>query len=162
MKKLVIAALAATAFVSAPAFAQTDFTTITANVGLDCAIDAPNDSAVALTGTTALASDLIIRCNSAGGFNFSLTSANGWQLEDSGTTNSPSVFPYELVSSLIGGSNGGQDFIGSVTQAQAALAGAPNWLNNVVIPVSVNITDDSDPAYAGTYQDVLTWTISAN
>ncbi len=159
MKKLVLAALAATAFAT-PAFAQgnSDTTTIGADINAVCALDAPASQFVSLSGATNLSSDLYIICNDADGFSFSMTSANGYELEDAGG-DSPTKYPYTLSSSLFGGPSNA-DIVNAPVPSNFPSAGA--WVNGLSIPVTVNVGTPDGPAFAGQYRDTLTFTISAN
>lgn len=155
MKKFAFAALAATALVSSPAMANSGTTTIGATIDPVCALQQPADTGVSLGvgSSTPLASPLYIICNAAGGFTFSLDSGNDFQLI---ARNSTTAYNYSLSSPMFPGE------VATADLGPVSVPGAANWVAGQNIPISVNIVSATGPAYAGTYLDELTFTITAN
>ncbi|MBL9068860.1 MAG: hypothetical protein JNM03_02580 [Sphingopyxis sp.] len=155
MKKLALAAVAAATMISTPAFADT--TVIYANVPLVCNVDGPeSNGGVNLNGTTALG-DITAQCNNAAGFTFSITSLNGFKLKDQDNGANATTYAYSLAIAGVPGSfTSNQSFNSNALGANAAL------ITPQSAAVSVTTSGPTGAAYAGTYQDTITWTISAN
>jgi hypothetical protein len=153
MKKLAIAALIGASFVATPALADT--TVIYANVPLNCSIDGPdNNGAINLNGTTALG-DASATCNNAAGFIVAISSLNGFKLKDQDNGANATTYAYQLKIDGLPAFNTNQSFDSNALGANAAL------ITPQSAPVSVITSGPTGPAYAGTYQDTITWTITA-
>lgn len=152
MKKLFAVAAAAAALSSAPAFAND--TVIYASIAPICYLTGPaNNGSVNLNGSTLLG-DATAQCNSPGGFTASLTSLNGFKLKDQGNPVNVNDYPYKLSIPTLPLINSNQSYTGN--------AGSTLLINAVSAPITVVTTGHSVAPFAGTYQDTLTWTITAN
>lgn len=153
MKKISIAVVAATLFVSAPALANSGSTTIGGDIAPVCALTQPADTTVALTGTTELTTPLYIICNDPDGFAFSVVSANGFKLLSTNTS-STTAYSYSISSSEIPGFSITSDY------SDLTLASA-DYVAGRTLPITVTILGSSGPDYAGAYRDTLTFTVTA-
>lgn len=155
MKKLALAALAASAFAATPAFANSQNTVIYANVPLVCQITAPgNNGSINLNGSTPIG-DVTAQCNNAAGFTAELSSLNGFKLKDQ--TNSSNTTTYAYSVSVAG--------VGSMINTNQSLnihPGPAETLSPIALGVTINTSGPTGLPYAGTYQDTLTWTLTAN
>lgn len=162
MKKLVLAALAATVF-AAPAFAQgkptagNDFdsatTTISGAIPLSCTIEAPEGSNILdLTDNGAQSiGDVNVACNSVAGYTVSAASANAGKLaaEDSATT-----FAYEI------GAYG--SFVSLAQGASLPVQGANSGQIAQNVALDVKVGQRVGAAYAGVYADTITLSVQSN
>lgn len=158
MKKLLIVA-AVSAIVSAtPAFANEANTVVYAQVAPVCTISAPGVTAINLSGTTAIG-DVTAQCNNAAGFTASVTSLHGGQLSDQDNSFNGTDYPYTLTAAGIGTvSLSGT----GTTINSSAFGGSAALINAVTVPLSVNVGAPNGPAFAGTYQDTISFTLTAN
>ena len=175
MKKLLVAALAATTLAT-PALAQNassrdrDRTVVTANVAYLCEIDAPPEAILAnpqISGAGSTLGDVVIDCNDPDGFTFSADSRNGLvagpqnqpsgQLLATDSANNTSAILYRVVVD-------GASFFGSPRQPQG-LAGATDagdFIGGRIVPVSLISDGFRGDAFAGTYRDVVIFTVDGN
>lgn len=156
--KTIFAAAALLSVVAAPAFAQSsDSTLLTSSVALICTIDAPADTTVTLASATQNIGNVTAQCNSASGFTSTVSSANAGFLEDSSSQNNPTRYPYTV---NIPGSPALQ------LTSDYVLVSSPNnqdaLLTAVTYPISIAVGAGTGPAYAGNYQDRLTFSLTAN
>lgn len=161
MKTIFAAAAAVAAFAAAaPALANSDAMTVSGSVAPVCTISAPTDATVTLTTTSAQnLGNVTLQCNDPQGFTGSVASANGGQLRN---TEAPSSYRTYQLSSSAGltaftPTTEGQPAFNSVNYSANAAA-----INGLPIPVAITVGAQFGPAYAGTYSDVLTFTVNAN
>ena len=154
MKKLALAALAASAFAATPAFANSQNTVIYANVPLVCQITAPgNNGSINLNGSTPIG-DVTAQCNNAAGFTASLSSLNGFKLKDQGNASNTTTYAYSVTVAGVGTIN--------TNQSLNINPGPAETLSPLAFGVTINTSGPTGLPYAGTYQDTLTWTLTAN
>jgi hypothetical protein len=158
MTKLMIAALAATTAFATPAFASST-TSVTAEVPAVCSLTAPGSVSVATSGLSDLGTANLI-CNSASGFTIHVSSQNGGFLADH---NGPSTthLPYTLSVPQYGVSNL------ALTTADMPInpgaGAAPYVIGGLALDVKLNVGQPTGGLlYAGTYTDVITYSINAN
>lgn len=155
MNRLLLAGLALTSMgLAAPANAATDQTTVAGYIPLVCTIDSPpsNDGIDLSTGATTALGDVLAQCNDPQGFTASVDSANNFKLVDAGST---THFTYSL--SLAG--------FGSLS-GDGSISLSPPTSDPLLVPqsaaLSLTTTGASGPAYAGYYQDTITFSINGN
>jgi len=157
--KTIFATAAVLSVIAAPAFAQSsDSTLLTSNVALICTIDAPSDTTVTLGSGSQGIGSVTAQCNSSTGFTSTVASANAGFLADSATTSNPTKYAYTVA---IPGSAPQQlttpyEFDSSTSGQNASL------LTAVTYPISISVGAATGPAYAGNYQDRLTFSLTAN
>jgi hypothetical protein len=156
MKKILIAVAASVIVSATPALANTANTTIYAQVAPVCTISAPGTTAINLSGTTAVG-DVTAQCNNAAGFTGSVSSLHNGHLADQNGV-SATQYPYTLT--LAG--FGAVPLNGTTSISSAQLGGNAALINATTFAMSVNVAAPNGPAYAGTYQDTISFTLTAN
>lgn len=157
--KSILAAAVLLPLIAAPAFAQSsDSTVVTSNVALICTIDAPADTTVTLASTTQNIGNVTAQCNSATGFTSTVSSANAGFLADAATASNPTKYAYAVT---IPGSAPQQLTTPYVFNSSASGQNA-SLVSAVTYPISIAVGASTGPAYAGTYQDRLTFSLTAN
>ena len=153
MKKIVLAAIAATV-VATPAFAQTsDSTTISGSVALVCTIDAPTSVTVDLAGTVQSASNVVVQCNSANGYAILASSDMGGTLKHATTT---SAYAYSVMFS--DGAKTGTVLTTTATPVATYTAS----VDQKSLPLSIRLGALSGPKFAGIYGDTIRMSVLAN
>lgn len=191
MKKIILAAVAATGFVASPAFAQANNNGVVGNVVMNLTADVSsicgavdflnpvtvnfNDLAtVATTATVTRSNGLSIICNDADGGTVTTTSANAGQLRRNGTlTGAGNVIPYTV--GITGGSGlavpAGTSLATPVSRtfsgSTAYLAGQSmtvNFTTNGVLESNVGNVNEGErtTVFAGNYTDTVTVSVTAN
>lgn len=154
MKKLALAALAAATMISTPAFADT--TVIYASIAEVCTVDGPDNKEINLSGSTPLG-NVVAQCNNATGFTFQIQSLNNFALIDQDAANgNGTTYPYTLSVAGLPGTISNNVTFNSAPGLNAAI------ITPQSAAVTVNVAAPTGPAYAGVYQDTITWTIAAN
>lgn len=147
--------MALSGFAAAPAFAASDAVVVYGSVPYVCTISAPADNgSVNLAGGTTALGNLTAQCNDPQGFTASLDSLNDFKLAEAGN---PSYFTYVLD---VSGLN-----ISSDQSINSNAMGPPedyDLISTVTVPLAVESTTLVGPAYAGLYQDTITFTINGN
>lgn len=157
MKKIAFAAvLAATTAFAMPAYAATtDATVISGNVPSTCSITGPDDNA-GINLTNGAITDLgkvLATCNSAGGFHVTVHSDNSGVLKDTQHSTS-TAYAYTLgASGVASGVNLANDF---------TYNGPAAVFTNQGVDVKLTMGARSGQDFAGHYQDVLRWSITAD
>lgn len=161
MKKLTIAALAATIVVT-PAHAQsygtsdTDTTTITATVPVTCTVDAPAGGAISsVAGTETPIGNSAARCNDPDGFTLTISSANAGKLKGSLSSHT-SVIPYKL---LIAEQGPAVSLVNPVTIVEGDVIAAEA---GYIRATSIVVQEPVGPKYADSYSDTITYKIVPN
>jgi hypothetical protein len=183
MKKFVIAALAATSALGAPAFAQnasgvgnSDSMVITANIPEVCTVSAPVDITVTnfqTNGSGGSLGNVNINCNDPEGFTFSTATANGGTATAEGSpagllVPTDSAADTSIVYRVVAN---GQTLFGAPKQAGDLETGATpaTYIGGHDIPVSYVSSGfrsrnggPGGAAFAGIYQDTVTFTVASN
>lgn len=158
MKKILIVA-AVSAIVSAtPAFANEANTTVYAQVAPICTISAPGTTLINLSGATAIG-DVTAQCNNAAGFTASVSSLHSGNLADQNNASNATVYPYTLAV----GPFGNVPLTGAGTQITSnQLGGSAALINATSYGLTVNVAAPVGAAFAGTYQDTISFSLTAN
>lgn len=154
MKMLAFAALAATSAFATTAFAQTsDTTPINASVASICRVDAPEGGTVTSTGRTFIGQSTV-QCNDPDGFFVVISSANAGDLRGSRPNNTSSI------NYLLDIEGAGRY---DLTTPQT-LPGTANQrsVDGFSLPTFIDATSFNGPAFADTYSDTITYTITQN
>lgn len=160
MKKLVLAALAATTAIASPAAAQqfgtsnTDSTTITATIALVCTINAPTGGAVLVNAETPIG-DSAAQCNDPDGFTATLSSANAGVLEGADSNNATTI-PYVLNIAGVG------SFPLTSNVVLPRTPGDQAAVDGISFATSVTVGTPNGPAFADSYSDTITYSIVPN
>lgn len=159
MKKLVIAALAASTAFATPAFAQSsDTATITASIALICTIDAPAGGTVPVNGATGIG-NVSAQCNDPDGFTATLSSANAGKLVGADSNNGTAI-PYTFTITGVTDGDGPQSL--ATNKVFPRSPGDQVAVNGFSLPMQIQTAGPNGPAFADTYSDVITFSIVAN
>lgn len=185
MKKLLIAAVASTAFIATPALADNSLTySLDADVGSICGVFRHNGTAFVtnvpvnfgeLATTSAAvnvgAGSATYRCNSANGFTRTITSANSGVLKRDGSAGGALN---EISYTMSHGGGSGLNFaaqtlatpkVTNLSGSGAFLAGQTGSVNFQVTGVQAAAGGNEAPGttvYAGNYSDTVTIAVTAN
>ncbi|QNA82974.1 hypothetical protein G4G27_02300 [Sphingomonas sp. So64.6b] len=154
MKKILIAAAVSVIASASPAFANTANTTVYAQISAQCDITSPGTTLVALSGATELGNIGII-CNSAQGFTATAQSLHAGKLVDE-TNHSGTAYDYVLNVDGVG------DVALDGTYNQVFGGNNGQFINGITLGSRINVTGATGPAYAGVYQDTISFSITAN
>lgn len=154
MKRILIPAVALSAL-AAPAFAQSsDSMTVSGAVAQICTITTTGDALVNLLSGSQDVGSVTIQCNDPQGFAVTATSENNSALVN---TRAPgSWYAYTMNSTPWGAVRFGTP----VTSSE--IGGAGSYVTPQTIDLDISIGAATGPAFAGTYSDLVTFTISAN
>lgn len=151
MKKLVIAAAVSAIAFASPAIANTASTVINASISPICTVSAPGAEAVTLGGPKFIG-DVKFQCNNSGGFTASVISANVNKLKALDGNNA-TFYAYDI---SVG------EYTNLNLNGSAVLIGTDLFITEKSLPINVDVHNATGPAYAGTYQDILTFSIVEN
>jgi spore coat protein U-like protein len=165
MKKLIVAALGATTFIAAPAFAQPVNINLEGTVALSCNVIAnpsivnPEAIDLANTATDQSLGSLTYQCNNAAGFTRTVSSLNGGLLKRAGGAAGENTIAYEV------GHGGGPINFANTSLAQPKITnhgGSTAFVQGQTGSIRVRVGQASGPLFAGTYGDTITVTIAPN
>ncbi|MFJ6023063.1 hypothetical protein ACIQC9_00525 [Brevundimonas sp. NPDC092305] len=152
-KRFIVAA--ALSALAAPAYAQSsDSMTVNGVVPAICTIATTGDAVVNLASGSQAVGGVTIQCNDPQGFTTTVGSANGSALVN---TEAPgSFYAYTMNSSPWGGVRFG------VPVNSSEIGGASAYVTPQFISLDISVGAVTGPAFAGSYTDLVTFTISAN
>lgn len=166
MKKLIIAAVASTAFATPALAAGPVNIDVQGNVALSCEVTANpsivNPETVDLTNTASnqTLGSLNYVCNNAGGFTRTISSANSGVLKRAGGGAGENSIAYQVAH------GGGSGLDMALTQLSSpnveSMAGSTAFIAGQTGSVSVRVGAASGALYAGNYGDTITVSIAAN
>ena len=150
MRKIILAAAAVTAFLSAPAFAQSSGSVaLKGTVPLVCTVGVTDlNQSLNLTGGESgkQVGSIVENCNSGTGYNISVSSANAGQLKAASGTST--------INYTVGYDGTAGNLTTAMTVARSGAQFAKTSALNVTVPANAQ-------AIAGNYSDTVTITIAA-
>lgn len=153
MKRILIAAALST--LAAPALAQTsDSMTVSGSVPQVCTISTTGDALVTLASGAQDVGSVDILCNDPQGFTVTATSQNNSALVN--TAAPGSFYAYTMNSTPWGAVRFG------VPVSAAEIGGSGLYVTSQTIDLDISVGAVTGPAFAGTYTDLVTFTINAN
>ncbi|QNE32426.1 hypothetical protein F1C10_11040 [Sphingomonas sp. NBWT7] len=162
MKKIVIAALAATTAFASPALAQsgsfgssgTDSTPLRATIAAVCTIDAPAGGSLTVGTADQAIGNTAAQCNDPDGFTATIASANGGVLK--GTGNNTQTIAYTMTIANVPSATN----LSLANQYTFTQGGEANAVAGYTLPTTVTVENPAI-AFADDYSDTITFSIVA-